>query len=112
MTDMCYADARWPRTAAGIEIEPLRGEGADIVSNGSEMVAVGAAMVLAADTLRALADSSDGQQGKAVDSLRESVGDSWVLLEKAGQMYEPVGQAILDYGNEVVRLAPIIAARA
>lgn len=38
-------------------------------------------------------------KGKAIDALRESIGDSHETLKQAGELYKPVGPVITAYGD-------------
>lgn len=92
---------QWPFTPQSRVIEPFSQDGGDIVSIGWDVFYLGLDMTNAAETLRTLADGSDGQQGKAVDKLREQVGDAYVQLELAGELYQPLGSALIRYGEAV-----------
>lgn len=91
-----------PYTTQGVMMEHLPGVPSDAETIGSEMKAMGETMVDAAATLKKLADSTDGMHGKAVQTIRDEVGDSHVVLDKAGVMYEGVGSAIETYGSTVI----------
>src|SRR5699024_194771 len=47
---------------------------------------------------------AETQQGKAVTSLRESIGDSSGVLGRAADLYEPVGPVVQTYGEELEEL--------
>lgn len=90
-----------PYTPGGHQIQELYGIPSDAETIGREMKNIGETMVTAAATLKKLADSTDGMHGKAVQTVRDEVGDSHVMLDKAGDMYEGVGGAIETYGITV-----------
>ncbi|WP_413316911.1 hypothetical protein AA0Z99_09840 [Agrococcus sp. 1P02AA] len=93
--------SRWPYTTQTREICQFHQDGSDIVSLGWDIWYLGTYMNTAADIMQALADGSDGQQGKSVDELRNKVGDAHVQLHLASEMYKPIGTALKEYGAEV-----------
>lgn len=98
---MCWSEGsyvNWPSTPGGNEIEQVSLSPGDVVSTASDMATVALRMKNAATTLRELADSDDGQQGKAVEKLRDSVGETWEILGDAGDLYYDTADAIRTYG--------------
>lgn len=100
-----------PNSPRGRGIEPVEGDPSAIEGRGREIAQLGEAMVASARLLQRVADAQDGQQGKAVDKLREVVGDSHELLAQAGQMYAPTGPVIEAYGIALGDVQPTIRAR-
>lgn len=92
-------EIRWPSSAQGRTIERFAGSPSDLVTEATEMRTTANAMKNAAHTLETLSNGDDGQQGKAVDGLRETAGDTHVLLGKAGEMYYGTASALLKYGK-------------
>lgn len=72
------------------------------------MQTTGTNMTTAAETLRAIANSEDGQQGRAIDRLRETVGDTHILLQRAGEMYYSTATALNRYATTMVETGPAI----
>lgn len=91
----------WPYTQQNRQIREITQDGSDINMLGWDIWYLGLWMETSADTMKTLADSSDGQQGKSVDALREKVGDAHVQLALASELYMPLGQALKDYGSEL-----------
>jgi hypothetical protein len=97
----CWSEgsyANWPSTPGGNEIMQASMSPGEIVSNANGMIAIASRMKSAATTLQELANSDDGQQGKAVEKLRDSVGETWEILGEAGDMYYDTADAIRTYG--------------
>jgi len=88
----------WPSTPGGNEIEQASMSPGDVVSTAGAMITIASRMKSAATTLQELANSDDGQQGKAVEKLRDSVGETWEILGDAGEMYYDTADAIRTYG--------------
>lgn len=91
----------WPMTQQQRTITEFHQDGSDINALGWDIWYLGQYMDTAADIMQKLADGSDGQQGKSVDKLREEVGDAYVQLHLASELYLPIGKALKDYGAEV-----------
>jgi hypothetical protein len=73
-----------------------------IIRRGKEITELGEQMESASLTLFAVANSTlaDGQQeGKAVEKLQETVGETWKVLGEAARLYKPVGPVLVRYGN-------------
>lgn len=86
----------------GNTIEYVDGEPQGIIDRGDDITKLGQEMLDSADVLENVekrAMGADGQKGKAIDSLRESIGDSYTTLREAGNLYKPVGPVISDYGT-------------
>lgn len=95
------------RSPAGRHIEELEGDGATITRRGRRIESIGRQMVQSADVLQDLVDG-DAQRGKAIEKIREIVGDTYVELRRAGEMYEPTGPVLVDYGRAVSEVQPLI----
>ncbi len=95
------------RSPAGRRIEELEGEAATITRRGRRIESIGRQMIQSADVLEDLVDGDD-QRGKAIDKIREIVGDTYVELRRAGRMYEPTGPVLVDYGQAVGEVQPLI----
>lgn len=94
-------------------IEYVEGSPGDIVDRGEAIQALGEQMLNSADVLERIksnAIDSGGQQGKAIEKLRESIGDSYLTLREAGELYEPVGPVIRSYGLALDQIQPLIRA--
>lgn len=100
-----------PSSPRGRGIEPVEGDPSAIESRGRTIKQLGDDMVASAALLQRVADAQDGQQGKAVDKLREVVGDSYELLDQAGKLYAPTGPIIEAYGIALGDVQPTIQTR-
>jgi len=90
-------------------IEELEGEPQDIIDRGEKITTLGQQMLDCADTLETIKNQAltDGnQQGKAIEKLKESIGDSHDVLRQAGELYEPVGPVIRQYGSSLSIIQP------
>ncbi|MBA3780838.1 MAG: hypothetical protein H0X12_03175 [Nocardioides sp.] len=68
-------------------------------------------MLASADTLETIKNESVGdgnQQGKAIEKLKDSIGDAHEKLREAGELYEPVGPVITAYGTALDGCQPTI----
>src|SRR5690554_2773551 len=92
------AYVNWPSTPGGNEIERVSLSPDEVVSTANDMITIASRMKSAATTLQELANSDDGQQGKAVEKLRDSVGETWEILGDAGELYYDTADAIRTYG--------------
>ena len=100
----CWSEgsyAYWPSTPGGNEIEPSSLTPSAVITTANDMIAVASRMQAAAVTLRELAHSEDGQQGQAVERLRDSVGETYDILGDAGDLYYGTADAIRTYGNAI-----------
>lgn len=88
-----------PVSPAGRNIQPLEGEPVTIINRGQAIEDLGKKMGTSAAFLKKLADEADGQSGKAIEKLREIVGDTHEELKKAGDMYRPTGPILISYGT-------------
>ncbi|HLS65254.1 MAG TPA: hypothetical protein VK060_17880 [Ruania sp.] len=93
------------------DIEYLIGDGETIESRGKQIESLGKKMIESATILEAVKDSEDGQYGKAVDKLREEIGEAHDTLREAGELYQPVGPHIADYGAQVSESQPLIKSK-
>lgn len=99
------------RSPKGREIEPVEGNPGDIITRGEQIEALGTKMLTSADVLETIKNDSVGdgsQQGKAIESLKDSIGDSYKTLREAGELYQPVGPVIADYGTALEGCKPTI----
>ncbi len=85
----------------GRRIIRLVGDPDEIMARGTEIELLGGQMRDAADVLKDIKTRADDQQGKAIESLRETIGDSYETLYEAADLYEPVGPVIHKYGSEL-----------
>lgn len=94
----------------GRRIEVLEGDGGTITTRGHRIESIGRQMVQSAEVLRDLVEGEDGQQGKAIEKVREIVGDTHAELRRAGELYEPTGPILVEYGRAVSSVQPLINA--
>ncbi|MBB4139905.1 hypothetical protein [Microbacterium invictum] len=92
----------------GREIEYLDGNASEIKTHGRRIRSIGRQMTGSADVLEELVTGEDGQKGKAIDKIREIVGETYAELRRAGNMYEPTGPVLIAYGDAVEDLQPRI----
>lgn len=86
----------------GRTIRYVDGEPGAISKRGQEIADLGEKMLSSALVLQNIADNAlggDSMKGKAIDALRESIGDSHETLKQAGELYKPVGPVIKAYGD-------------
>lgn len=75
------------------------------------MESLGKKMLDCADTLETIKNEAVGdgsQKGKAIEKLKDSIGDSYEKLREAGELYEPVGPVITAYGEALEGAQPTI----
>ncbi|WP_022889941.1 hypothetical protein [Agromyces italicus] len=89
------------RSPGGNEIRKIAGDGADIVTRGSQMESLGMQMRESAAILSAIVSGAEGK-GYSIDSLKETAGQVHADLAKAGARYEPSGKVLREYGQTVV----------
>lgn len=95
----------------GRTIRPVDGEPGAISKRGQQIEDLGEAMLNSALALQNIADSAlggDSMKGKAIDTLRDSIGDSHETLKQAGELYKPVGPVIKTYGDALEEVQPKI----
>lgn len=95
----------------GRSIVYVEGSPDDISKRGTEIKELGDKMLECASVLDDIKNNAldyGGQEGKAIDKLRESIGDSYTTLKEAGDLYQPVGPYITAYGDELAVLQPLI----
>lgn len=98
-----------PDSPKGREIKHVEGNPSAIIKRGNEITTLGEQMETAATTLQRLRDSSvdgDGQKGKAIEALRDSIDDSYEKLFDAAKLYKPFGPVMTTYGQELDRCKP------
>lgn len=95
-----------PRSLRSRPIIEVEGSPTQIISRGNQIERLGGKMRESAETLETLKSRTSEQQGKAVDSLRESIGDSYQVLYEAADLYEPVGPVITTYGEALQDVKP------
>jgi len=93
---------------AGRSIENLEGDADTIKQRGQRIGTIGRQMIASADVLEELASDGDDQRGKAIEKIREIVGDTYEELRRAGRMYEPTGPVLVRYGTAVEDAKPRI----
>ncbi|HCJ48102.1 MAG TPA: hypothetical protein DHW40_02000 [Microbacterium sp.] len=96
------------QSPAGRTIKTLEGEASTIKRRGRRIESIGRQMISSADVLEQLVSEGDDQRGKAIEKIREIVGDTHQELRRAGRMYEPTGPVILAYGQAVEDCKPRI----
>lgn len=95
----------------GRTIRKVAGDPCGIIKRGDAITKLGQQMKDSAEVLRTIKDNSlgdNGQRGKAIDALRDSIGDSHERLQEAGELYSPVGPVITAYGDALFILQPKI----
>ena len=92
-------------------IEYVEGSPADIISRGTKIEDLGEKMEESANVLEDIKTRASDQQGKAIEKLRETIGDSYETLHKAAALYTPVGPVIRTYGEELEKVQPRIKTR-
>ena len=91
-----------PSSPKGREIRTVEGNPSGVIDRGNKITELGEMMDTAAVTLREIKENSfagEAQAGKAVESLQESIDDSYETLEEAADLYKPVGPVIVKYGE-------------
>ncbi|MER7558480.1 hypothetical protein ABTZ46_16170 [Nocardioides sp. NPDC126508] len=86
----------------GRYIEKVAGEPGAITKRGKKIEELGELMLSSALVLQNIADNAlggDSMKGKAINALRDSIGDSHETLKQAGELYKPVGPVITAYGD-------------
>lgn len=99
------------RSPKGREIEHVEGSPGEIISRGEAIYDLGTTMLDCATQLETIKNAAldDGtQKGRAIESLKDSVGDSYEVLREAGDLYQPVGPVIKAYGEALDVAQPII----
>ncbi|QOR71292.1 hypothetical protein IM660_03025 [Ruania alkalisoli] len=89
-------------------IQHVEGSPQEIISRGTDIETLGGQMRESAGVLESIKNRATDQQGKAVDALRESIGDSYSVLYEAADLYEPVGPVIRGYGEALESIKPKI----
>lgn len=95
---------------AGRWITTLDGDAGTIEKRGTEITSLGRQMRDGATFLKGLADQTDGQRGKAVDKLREIIGDTYDVLGQAGDLYRPTGPVLVTYAKALADVQPKVDA--
>lgn len=90
------------RSPRGRLIDFLEGDPDAIFYRGTEITSLGDAMADSATLLARIKDHASDQQGKAIEELRESIGDAGETLDKAAKLYSPVGPVLTDYSLELI----------
>ncbi|MGY0388522.1 hypothetical protein ACWZJV_16245 [Nocardioides sp. WG-D5] len=100
-----------PDSPRGREIKTVEGTPSGIIERGKEIERLGKMMDTSADTLRSIKENSfaGGQQeGKAIEKLQETIGESYKTLEEAADLYKPVGPVLVKYGEMLETYKPQI----
>lgn len=95
-----------PMSPRGRPIIEVEGTPGPIILRGNQIERLGGQMRESAGTLETLKTRTSDQQGKAIESLQESIGDSYQVLYEAADLYEPVGPVITTYGEELSSVKP------
>ncbi|MGY0538416.1 hypothetical protein ACW14X_12935 [Nocardioides sp. YJ-D4] len=100
-----------PDSPRGREIKTVEGSPSGIITRGKQIERLGKMMDTSADTLRDIKENSfaGGQQeGKAIEKLQETIGESYKTLEEAADLYKPVGPVLVKYGEMLETYKPQI----
>ncbi len=95
----------------GRQIEYVEGSPDEIIERGNAITTLGDQMLESACVLEDIKNNAleyGSQQGKAIEKLRDSIGDSFETLRKAGELYQPVGPVITAYGLALDDVQPLI----
>lgn len=95
----------------GRTIRPVDGEPGAISKRGKKIEELGEMMLNSSLVLQNIADNALGgesMKGKAINALKESIGDSHETLKQAGELYKPVGPVIKAYGDALEDIQPKI----
>lgn len=93
-----------PNSPKGRRIEHVEGNPSDIIDRGKKITELGDQMLESAGILEDIKTRAIGGgilQGKVVEKLQETIGDSYKKLEQAGELYQPVGPVITQYGESL-----------
>ncbi|UFU07088.1 hypothetical protein [Ruania halotolerans] len=93
-------------------IQHVEGNAQEIIDRGTAIETLGGQMRESAGVLESIKNRATDQQGKAIDKLRESIGESHQVLSEAAALYEPVGPVIRTYGDALADVKPKIDAHA
>lgn len=108
---MTYYGSYMEPSPKGRTIEMVDGEPDAISKRGGKIEQLGEDMLNSALVLQNIADSALGgesMKGKAIDALKEKIGDSHETLKQAGELYKPVGPVIKTYGDALADVQPKI----
>lgn len=93
------------RSPRGRLIDYLEGDAEAIIARGQEITDLGEAMASSAYWLEKIKTQVECDlNGKAIETLRSSIGDAGEKLWQASDLYSPVGPTLMSYGEEVERL--------
>lgn len=95
----------------GRTIRPVDGDPGTISKRGKNIEELGEMMLNSSLVLQNIADNALGgesMKGKAINALRDSIGDSHETLKQAGELYKPVGPVIKAYGDALEEVQPKI----
>ncbi|WP_159620948.1 hypothetical protein [Ruania rhizosphaerae] len=101
-----------PPSPRGRQIIQVEGNPAEITARGTEIELLGEQMREAAGVLSEIKNRAEDQQGKAITTLRETIGDSYETLYESADLYEPVGPVIRAYGETLDTVQPKLNAHA
>ena len=87
-----------PRTDGERHIEKIVGDAGKILERGGDIEDLGEKMLKAATTLELFGDGSLGS-GYSIDALRGDARDLVDDLRKAGNLYQPSGEALVAYAG-------------
>lgn len=100
-----------PNSPKGRFIEHVEGKPETIIKRGQQITELGDQMLDSATVLQNIKEramDAGGQKGKAIEQLRDVIGDSYEKLREAGELYKPVGPVIERYGNALESTQPQI----
>ena len=89
----------------------LAGDAGTIRSRGQQITRLGNQMATSATFLSNLAADASGMKGEAVEKLQEIVGESYVQLGQAAELYKPIGPILVDYAGVLDEYQPRIRVR-
>nr|WP_274637713.1 hypothetical protein [Microbacterium bovistercoris] len=95
---------------AGRWVTTLDGEPAEIRKRGNQITSLGNQMQDGSTFLKGLVDQASDQRGKAIEKLREVVGDTYDKLGQAGDLYRPTGPVLVTYADALAEVQPKVNA--
>lgn len=95
-----------PASPRGRTITEVDGSPSEIIARGTAIETLGGQMRDSADVMKSIESRAADQQGKAISSLQDSIGDSYTVLYEAADLYEPVGPVIKTYGEALDAVKP------
>lgn len=96
------------QSPGGRDIIYVAGNPDVIVERGNQITTLGTQMLESASLLQRIAEGASGQKGLAVEKLEDVVGDVHRELKRAGEMYQPTGPVVAEYGSALEEVQPKI----